>query len=160
MKRIVLGTVVAVAWCVAAPLAQQQPANGPKTEPAHNVFVLTGCIAAGPAAKPAAAFTVTDASFIGQRPAVTSAEAGTAGTSGQKASYELRPVTGVGGQGLDADELKAHLGQRVEMLVRPVDTPAAPRAAKPAEVQPATPIEPSAEQFTVTEIRRVIGSCQ
>jgi hypothetical protein len=158
MKRIVLGTVVAVAWCVAAPLAQQQPANAPTTEPAHNVFVLTGCIAA--AAEPAAAFNVTDASFIGQRPAARSAEAGAAGTSGQKAAYQLRPVTGVDAQGLDADELKAHLGRRVEMLVRPVEPQAAPPTTQPAGVQPAKPVEPPAEQFTVTEIRRVIGSCQ
>ena len=156
MKKTFVGIVVAVVWCVAAPFAQQQPAPTPQAAPAHNVFVLTGClIKEGTDAT--ATFKLTDASSIGQR---TPAEAaGAVGTSGRKISYELRPVTGVNAQGLDADALKAHAGQRVEMVVRPVESPAAPPAAGLAATQAAKPIEPALERFTVTEIKRVIGSC-
>ena len=49
---------------MAVPSAQQQPAPTPKAEPAHNVYVLTGCLAAG--VDTAATFKLTDASSIGQ----------------------------------------------------------------------------------------------
>ena len=153
MRKSVLGSAVAVALCVAAPFAQQQPAPTSKAAPAHNVFVLTGCLEAG--AKPAETFKLTDASFIGQPP-----ETRAVGTSGQKPSYELRPVSGVDAQGLAADALKAHVGQRVEVIVRPIESPA---AAAPtdglAPAQSARPSEPAPERFTVTEIKRVIGGC-
>ena len=155
MKKTLVGTAVAVACCIAAPFAQQQPAPTPPETPAHNVFVLSGCLEAGTDAT--VTFKLTDASSIGQR---TPAEAaGPVGTSGRKTSYELRPVTGVNAQGVDADKLKAHLGQRIEVVVRPVETPAAPPAAGLAVAQAAKPIEPAAERFTVTEIKRVIGKC-
>jgi hypothetical protein len=156
MKKTVVGTAVAVAWCLVAPFAQeQQRAPAPQDTPAHNVFVLSGCLKAGTDAT--AAFKLTDASSIGQR---TPAEAaGAVGTSGRKTTtYELRPVTGVNAQGLDADALRKHLGQRVEVVVRPVES-AAPPAAGLAVAQAAKPIEPAAERFTATEIKRVIGSC-
>src|SRR5687768_5852939 len=98
MKKTVLGSAVAIAWCVAAPFAQQQPAATPKPAPAHNVFVLTGCLKAG--ADATATFKLTDASSIGQPTPAGAAEAGAVGTSGQKASYELRPVSGVNAQGM------------------------------------------------------------
>ena len=123
MKKTVLASAVAVAWCVAAPFAQQQSTSTPKAAPAHNVFVLTGCLKAG--ADATATFKLTDASSIGQAAPAGAAEAGAVGTSGQKASYELRPVSGVNAQGMNADALKAHLGQRVEVIVRPIESPAA-----------------------------------
>jgi hypothetical protein len=157
MKKTVLGSAVVVAWCVAAPTAQQQPAPTPKTPPAHNVFVLTGCLEAG---ETPATFKLTDASFIGQAPPAGAAEAGAVGTSGQKASYLLQPVSGVNAQGMKEDALKAHLGQRVEAIVRPIESPApaAPTAGL-VGVQAARPIEPTPEPFSVTEISRVIGTC-
>ena len=158
MKKSLLGSAVAVAWCVAVPFAQEQPAPTPtpKAAPAHNVFVLTGCLEAGK--DTTETFKLTDASAIGQ--ATPAAEAGAVGTSGQKASYELRPVSGVNAQGMKADALKAHLGQRVEVIVRPVDSPApAPIAAGLAGVQAARPIQPALERFTVTEIKRLTGTC-
>src|SRR5688572_33449618 len=97
MNKTVLGSAVVVAWCVAAPTAQQQPEPAPKTPPAHNVFVLTGCLKAGEAP---ATFTLTDASSIGQAPSAAAAEAGAVGTSGRKASYSLRPVSGINAQGM------------------------------------------------------------
>jgi len=164
MRKNVLGSLVAVALYVAAPFAQQQPAPTaqqrpvPTSEatPAHNVFVLTGCLEAG--AKPAETFKLTDAWFIGQPP--PGGSAGAVGTSGQKLSYELRPVSGVDAQGLGADALKAHVGHRVEVIVRPIESPAA--TAPTAGLAPALsarPNEPAPQRFTGTEIKRVIGRC-
>jgi hypothetical protein len=156
MKKTFIGISVAVAWFVAAPFAQQQPAPTPQAPPAHNIFVLTGCLIKE-GTDPTATFKLTDASTIGQR---TPAEAaGAVGTSGRKISYELRPVTGVNAQGLDAEALKAEVGHRVEVVVRPVESPAAPPAAGLAATQAAKPIEPAPERFTVTEIKRVVGRC-
>ena len=156
MKKTVVGSAVVLAWCVAAPTAQQQPAPTPKTAPAHNVFVLTGCLEAGDTT---ATFRLTDASSIGQAPPAGAAEAGAVGTSGQKASYLLQPVSGVNAQGMQADALKAHLGQRVEAVVRPIESPAPAPPAGVVGVQAAKPVEPAPERFSVTEIRRVIGTC-
>ena len=57
--------------------------------------------------------------IVGQRTPAEAAEAGAVGTSGRK--NELWPGSGVDAQGMNADALKAHLGQRVEAVVRPVD---------------------------------------
>ena len=155
MKQTIVGTAVALAFCIAAPFAQQRPA-APQQTPAHNVFVLTGCLMAG--TDPAATFKLTDAFSVGQRTPVEATRA--VGTSGQKnATYELRPVTGVGTQGLDAEALKAHVGHRVEVVVRPVESPAAPPAAGLAVTQAAKPVERPAERFSVTELKRVVGRC-
>jgi len=158
MKKTVLGSAAAVAWCVAAPFAQQQPAPSSTAEPAHNVFVVTGCLTAGEEATPT--FKLTEASSVGQPAPGRAAEAEAVGTSGQKDSYELRPVSGLGAQGLDADALKTHVGQRVEVVVRPVESPAPSPAAGVAEAQTAKRIDPAPKRFLVTELRRVIDSCQ
>src|SRR5688572_22078587 len=158
VMRKIVGSAVAVTWFMAAPFAQQQPASTPKEAPAHNVFVLTGCLKAG--ADATGTFKLTDASSIGQPTPAGAAEAGAGGTSGQKTSYELRPVSGVNAQGMDADALKVHLGQRVEVVVRPVESPApAGPAAGLASAETAKPAEPALERFTVTEIKRAIGRC-
>jgi hypothetical protein len=155
MKQTIVGTAVAVASFIAAPFAQQRPA-APQETPAHNVFVLTGCLMAG--TDTAAAFKLTDALSVGQR--TPAAGPGAVGTSGQKnATYELRPVTGVGAQGLDADALKAHVGHRVQVVVRPVESPAPPPAAGLAAAPAAKPVEPAVERFTVAELKRVVGRC-
>ena len=159
MNKTVLGSAVAVACWMAAPFAQQQTAPTPQAAPAHNVFVLTGCLKAGAGADAAATFKLTEASSIGQATPGRAAGTGAVGTSGQKATYELRPVSGVNAQGMDADALKAHVGQRVEVIVRPVESPAPAPAAGLVGAQSARPIEPAPERFTVTEIKRVIGTC-
>lgn len=155
MKKTVLASAVVVALCVAAPTAQQQPAPEAKTPPAHNVFVLTGCLKAGDTP---ATFKLIDALSVGQAPPAGAAEAGAVGTSG-KASYLLRPVSGVDAQGMKEDALKAHLGQRVEAIVRPIESPASAPTASSAGAEAARPIEPAPQPFSVTEIRRVIGTC-
>ena len=93
MKMTVVGSAVAVAWCVAAPFAQQQPQPTPKETPAHNVFVLTGCLTAG--AEATVTFKLTEASSIGQPTPAEADNASAVGTSGRKTSYEIRPVSGV-----------------------------------------------------------------
>ena len=153
MKKAVLGIAVGLAWSIAVPIAQQQPAPTPK--PAHNVFVLTGCLKAGDAPS---TFKLTDASSIGHAPPAEAAEKGAVGTSGLKASYLLRPVSGVNAQGMNEDALKAHLGRRVEAIVRPIDSPAPAPSTGPAQVQAAKP-EPAPEWFSVTELKRVTGAC-
>ena|SRR5688572_20944040 len=159
MTKTVLGTAVAIAWCVAAPFAQEPAAPAPKGAPAHNVFVLTGCLKAGE--DPAATFKLTDASAVGHATPAGAAEPGAVGTSGQKTSYELRPVSGVNAQGLKADALKAHLGQRVEVIVRPVEAPAPAPAPSGGLVSTTAvkPSEPTPERFTVTELKRATGTC-
>ena len=157
MKRTVLASAVAVGWCVAVPFAQQPPAPPSPAAPAHNVFVLTGCLEAG--ADSTATFKLTDASAIGRHSPAGAGEAGAVGTSGQKAFYELRPVSGVNAQGLKADALKAHVGERVEVIVRPIESPPATPPAGLAGVQAPRPTERAVERFTVTELKRVTGTC-
>jgi len=157
MKSLILGSIVAVA-CIAVPFAQDQRAPAPKAEPAHNVYVLTGCLMSDAVATPT--FKLTDASSIGQPTPGRAGIAGAVGTSGQKATYELRPVSGVNAQGLDAEALKAHIGNRVEVVVRPVESavPATPSAGL-AAAETAKPKEPAVERFTVTELKRAEGRC-
>ena len=150
--KTVFGSAVAFAWCVAVPFAQQQPAPAPTAEPAHKVFVLTGCLEVGAGAIPE--YKLTDASPIGRAPG-KAVEAGAVGTSGQKTSYVLQPASGVNAQGMDADALKARAGQRVEVIVRPVEKP----AEAPPPAGQAARFEPAPERFTVTEMKRVTGTC-
>jgi hypothetical protein len=157
MTKTVLAMLLIATWCVAAPFAQRQPEPSPQAPPAHNVFVLTGCLKVG--ADATEAFKLTDASFIGQAPAAGTATAGAVGASGQKAAYELRPATGVDAQGLNADALKAHVGKRLEMIVRPIESPAAAPASGRSGVQATKPSEPAPEPFSVSEIKRVMGTC-
>jgi hypothetical protein len=56
-------------------------------------------------------------------------------------------------------DLKAHLGQRVEAIVRPIESPAPAPTSGLVGVQAAKPTAPAPERFTVTEIKRVIGPC-
>ena len=158
MRNVMVRSVIVSAWCVAAPLAQEKPAPPPNPVPAHNIFVMTGCLEEGAAAN--ATFKLTNASSIGRAPRAGSPDGSAVGTSGQKTTYELRAVSGVNAQGLDADALNAHVGQRVELVVRPIESPAAPPAAGVGAVQSAKPIEPVPERYSVTEIKRVIGTCR
>jgi hypothetical protein len=156
MMKTVLGSAVVVAWCVAAPSAQQSPEQAPKAAPAHNVFVLNGCLRAGDTP---ANFKLTDASPVGQAPPGGAGEAGAVGTSGQKAAYHVRPVSGVNAQGMNEEALKAHVGRRVEAIVRPIESLPPPPAAGLGGVQTARPVEPAPERYSVTEIKRVTGTC-
>jgi hypothetical protein len=156
IRETVLGSAIVVSCWIAAPAAQQQPAPTATQPPAHNVFVLTGCLKAGDTP---ATFKLTDASSIGQAPPAGAAEPGAVGTTGQKASYLLRPVSGVNAQGMKEEDLKTRVGQRVEAVVRPIESAAPAPSAGLEAVQAAKPSEPAPQPFSVTEIRRVIGTC-
>jgi hypothetical protein len=160
MKSIVLASTVAIAFCVAAPAAQQQatPATAP---PAQDVVMLTGCVTAGVTAdkEPKPMFNLTDPSANSQQARSRTARPGTADTSGQPTSIELRPVADANTQGLDAEALKAYAGQRVEVIVRKVEPLPAAETAGPATAQTAKPTEPAPEPFSVLEIKPVAGAC-
>jgi hypothetical protein len=156
MKKAIFGSVVALAWCMANVSGQQQPAPTPEPVPAHKVFVLTGCLTAGGDTE---GFKLIDASVIGRDRPNGAAAAGAVGTSGQKETYRLQPVTGVNAEGVDADALKAHAGQRVEVTVRPIEVLAPSTSAANSPTQVAKPIEPAPERFSVTAIKRVTGMC-
>jgi len=52
------------------------------------------------------------------------------------------------------------VGNRVEVVVRPIESPApAAPSAGLAPAQSAKPNEPAPERFTVTEIKRAVGRC-
>jgi hypothetical protein len=159
MKKTMIATFVGIGWCVAAPFAQlnEVPPSARQAEPAHKVYRLTGCLMAASTAAPS--FKLTDASSIGQAAPTQPGVSGAVGTSGEKATYELRPVSGVNAQGLDAEELKAHMGHRVEVVVRPIEVPAPEAPSGLASSQTAKSIEPAPERFTVTEIKRAVGRC-
>ena len=122
MIRSAIGTVVLLACGLVAAAAQQAPA--PSTEPAHQVYVLTGCLESGAAAS---SFTLTGASAVGQAPPRQ-----TASSSGsvKPDEYVLQPVTGVGEQGITRERLQEHVGMRVEVTLRPIE--AAPSTPSPS----------------------------
>jgi hypothetical protein len=158
MKRNLLGSAVVLAWCVAAPVAQQQPPSTPSA-PAHNVFVVTGCLNTG--VERTAAFRLTDASPVGRTAPARAEDSRAVGTSGLKPSYDLQPASGVNSQGIDAEELKTHAGRRVEVTLRPVEAtaPPAPPAGATLGGQAARPIDPPPQRYSVTAIKRVTGTC-
>jgi hypothetical protein len=156
MKKAAFGSAVALAWCVAAVSAQQQAAPASDAKPAHKVFVLTGCLTAS---ADTGGFKLTDASAIGQDRPKGAPEAGAVGTSGQKETYELQPVSGVNAEGVNADTLKAHAGQRVEVTVRPIEVPPGPAPSTADPPSEAKPIQPAPERFSVTAIKPGTGTC-
>ena len=64
MRSIVFVTGVVLILQVAASLAQQSPS--PANEPAHKVYVMTGCLERGSAAT--SVFKLADATSVGQAP--------------------------------------------------------------------------------------------
>jgi hypothetical protein len=140
---------------------QQTPTQPSDPKPAHEVFVLNGCLEATPEA--AAVFRLTNASAQGELPAGAVTEPQPVGTSGKQATFELQAVSGVTAQGKDEDALRAHVGHRVEVTVRPVEAVASAPPASGAVTTPApataSPKDVSPQRFTVTEIKSVAASC-
>ena len=157
MKRTVLGVAAAVACWMATPFAQQAPVPDSQPTPAHNAFVVTGCVQRGEAGT--TTFKLTDATATGQPASARAGGSNAVGTSGKLDTYELRPVSGIDAKGLDADALNAHVGKRVEVVLRVIEAPAPPPVTGLAGNLEAKPAEPQLERFTVTELRREIGSC-
>ena len=137
-------------------LQAQQPGTSPQqpAASAHSTKVLTGCLRAGPAP---ATFLLTNAT-----PKVDPNDlAGPAvGTSGEKVEYDLVPDTGVDRSGPPV-ELKAHVGQQVQVTVRPAENTVEPPAAsssKPTAAE-AKPVERKPARVTVTALKSLSSSC-
>ena len=138
-------------------LQAQQPGTSPQqpAASAHSTKVLTGCLRAGPAPD---TFILTNAT-----PKVDPNDlAGPAvGTSGEKVEYDLAADSGLDHSGPPVD-LKAHVGQRVEVTVRPAETPVAPPAAASTSKQTdaeAKPVERKPARVAVTALKSLTSSC-
>jgi hypothetical protein len=157
MKSTALGVAAALVCSMATPFAQQPSVPDSQTTPAHNAFVVTGCVQPGAAGT--TTFKLTDAIATGQPAPARAGAPSAVGTSGTQGTYELRPVSGIEAKGLDADALKAQVGKRVEVVLRLIEAPAPAPATDLAGNVGAKPAEPALEKFSVTELRRVIGTC-
>ena len=100
MKPIVFALATAVVGLTATPSTAQQPQARPD-QPAHKVFVLTGCLAANPGASDT--FKLTGAVPVGQPPPERPAP-----SSEPKDAYVLLPATGVAEQGVVARQRRLH----------------------------------------------------
>src|SRR5262245_28496147 len=138
MKPIVFvfATSIVFVFQATASLAQQSPPN----EPAHNVYVLSGCLEGSSA--PTSLFKLVDAMPIGQAPPTDppKTEAGVAATR----AYDVLPVTSVGEQGVNREALASHVGAKVEVTVRPVE----PSIATPPTTRTSENTAPKVEQST------------
>ena len=151
MKQMTLAASLLVACSITTPAAQQRQA--PTNEPAHNVFLLTGCLERGDTPT---GFKLTRASAVGQPPPRPTTSA--AGTKSEDV-YELQATSSVSEQGLNSEKLQPEVGKRVEMTIRPVE------AALPAPPQPAAtnaaekPKEAPRQRYTVIKFERLADSC-
>ena len=152
MKPIVSGLALVVVSAIAVSSAAQQ-ANAPASEPAHKIFVLSGCLTGGPAET--SAFKLTGAVPVGQAPPEQSAASPAA-----KDAYELLPTTGLTEQGIARAELQAHVGKKVEVTVRPVEVVPGPSSTSSTAASTAKSVEPAPQRYTVTQIKSLAGSCQ
>lgn len=157
MIRKSFGILVTLAFQASLSFAQQPPAA---QTPAHNTFILAGCLEAP--VPGTSAFRLTDATPIGHAPpAGPAASDATPGKVTLKPAYLLQPVSGLHQSGVPADELKARVGQRVEVTVRPVDVvpPAPPTGASTTAAQ-SVPAAEAPQPFSVILIKPGVGMCQ
>ena len=152
MRSMVFVTGVVLIVQVAASLAQQSPAN----EPAHKVYVMSGCLEGGSAAT--SLFKLADATSVGQMPPTDPSNTEVAdGTR----SYEVLPVSSVSEQGINRETLASHVGSRVEVTVRPMEAPTTPSTATSTSTTTTAKVEQSTpRRYTVVKISKVPGSCQ
>ncbi len=105
-----------------------------------NVFELTDATPAGGAAgAPAASKPV--------------------GTSGQKLVYRLQPETGVTSSGVREEQLRMHVGERVEVTVRAPAETASTATRSVTQPQGAPPEQPAPVSYPVTTIKQVSNTC-
>ena len=158
--RTISCALAACCLIVAAPRAQDAPRTEPvKPAPAHNTMILRGCLAAG---GDATTFRLTNAVPNAQATAVQPQAVATAGS---KAVYELKAETRLDSQTVKPVDLKAFVGQQVEITARPDDTPApAPPAKASAQAttapDPGKPAEETTERLMVTTVKQVSATCQ
>jgi hypothetical protein len=154
--KIMFGTALVLAGWIMGPAAQQTP---PANEPAHRVFVLTGCLEGG--SGPTSAFKLTGTTAVGQAPSAPTGSSPT-GTA-IKDVYEIQPTSSVSEQGINREGLQSHIGKRVEVTVRPIEvlSPAPSSSSSlSSATEPAKKAELSAPQrYTVTKINQLADSC-
>jgi len=159
MRSIVLVTGVVLILQVAASLAQQSPS--PPNEPAHKVYVMTGCLERGSAQT--SVFQLVDASSVGPMPPTD--RSNTEVTDGTR-SYEVLPVSSVSEQGINRETLESHVGSRVEVTVRPMEAPTTPSPTTPSTATSTSTTttakveQSSPRRYTVVKISKVPGPCQ
>jgi hypothetical protein len=153
MKQTTFATSLTLLCSIAAVPAQRTPE--PAAQPAHNVFVLTGCLERGSAPS---AFKLTRASVIGQAPPRPSSSTAAPAAKGEE-GYELQGTSGVAEQGLSSEKLQPEVGTRVEVTIRPIEAPA-PAPPQPASANTAEkPTESPRPRYTVVKLNRLAGSC-
>jgi hypothetical protein len=153
MKATMFALSLAVAFGMNA-AAQRTPDS--KTEPAHNIFVLTGCLEKGDAPS---SFRLTRASAVGQAPPRSNSTPPAIETKGEDA-YELQGTSSVSEQGLSRERLQTDVGARVEVTIRPVEAPSgAPPLTTAAPAGEKKPAESPRPRYTVVKISRLDGSC-
>lgn len=152
MKPIFSATAVLLAFSVTA---QAQQTATTTNEPAHKIFVLTGCLEGDAAVQ---VFKLTGSTAVGQAPP---AAAGTAprNAGSNTNDYLLQPVSSIGEQGVNREQLQSHVGKRVEVTVRPAEIPA-PAARPPSTTTTTTakPEQPAPQRYTVVKVARVAES--
>ena len=154
MKQTVLAMSLAMACGVTSAAVQRTPDS--KNEPAHNVFVLTGCLERGDAPS---SFRLTRASATGQLPPRSNATPLVRDAKDEDA-YELHAASSGSEQGLSQEQLQADVGARVEVTIRPIEaaTGAAPLTTSSTAAEK-KPSESPRKQYTVVKLARVGGSC-
>jgi hypothetical protein len=154
MKATMFALSLAVAFGINA-AAQRTPDS--KNEPAHNVFVLTGCLEKGDAPS---SFRLTRASAVGQAPPRSNSTPPALETKGEDA-YELQATSSVSQQGLSREQLQTEVGARVEVTIRPVEAPSGspPPLTTAAPAGEKKPAESPRPRYTVVKIARLDGSC-
>ena len=153
MKPIVFATGVVVILQIAASVAQQSPPD----DPAHKVYVMTGCLERNSAST--SLFTLADSTPTGQAPPAPPLKTNAGGAAGT-GSYDLVPVSSVSEQGINRETLESHIGNRVEVTVRPVE-PSIAASSTSTSTTTAPKVEQSTpRRYTVVKISKVPGSCQ
>lgn len=154
MKQTVLAMSVAMACGVSSAAAQQ--AADSKNEPAHNVFVLTGCLERGDAPS---SFRLTRASSTDQLPPRSNATL-PAKDGKDEDAYELKAKSSVSEEGLSEEQLQTDIGARVEVTIRPVEAAAgtAPLTTSSTAAEK-KPTESPRPRYSVIKLARIDGSC-
>lgn len=153
-NSFVTGVGVILQIAASSASSAQQPATN---EPAHKVYVMSGCLEHGSAGT--STFKLAHATAVGQV-APPDAPKDPEAAAGAR-SYDLLPVASVGEQGLNRETLQSHVGSQVEVTVRPVEVPAGSPGATSKSSTPEAKVDQSpAPRYTVVKIDKVLGSCQ
>jgi hypothetical protein len=153
MKQTTVAAGLMVACAIGTPAAQRTEPPTPATEPAHNVYLMSGCLERGDAPT---SFRLTRAKAVGQAPPRPSASP--AWSRQEDEAYELQATSSVSEQGLSSEKLQPEVGRRVEMTIRPVEAvsaaPSLPVGANPEE----KPVR--LQRYTVIKLDRLGDFCK